>query len=144
MTAADHEHQQDSGQPPPPPPNYGYGQPSPPYYRPPPQYPQGPPPMAAYPGPLPYAPPKQNGLGIASLVLGIASFFCYVLSIPVAITGLALGIANLRRLRDGRADNKTMTWWGIWLSIAALVLSVIVIIVVIAVAVHDAHNGTIQ
>ena len=111
-------------------PDYG-----PPQYGPSPQWPpQGPPLVPPYPG-------MQNGLGTASLVLGIISVtLCW----PAGLVGLGLGLGNLSRLRDGRANNRAQTWWGISLSILSLVILVIAVIVVVAFAAHNANNGTLQ
>lgn len=130
MTATDHEHQQDPGQPQPP--NYGYRQPSPPYYGPPPQYPQGPPPMPEYPGPTRYTQGPKNGLGVASFVLGIIAvalswipIFNLFAMLPVALVGLGTGLGGVYRLNKGAADNKALTWIGTGLSILGIVLVIV-------------------
>jgi hypothetical protein len=82
--------------------------------------PSGPPPAWGAPGGAPYpvaAPKPSNGLGIASLVLGIIgclSFWFFVGGV-LGIIGLILGIAGIRKA--GRIDN------GKGISIAGTILS---------------------
>lgn len=61
------------------------------------------------------AEPKM--LSIISLVLGLASIFLGI-SILVPIAGIIVGAMARKREPSGR----TMALWGIWLSIATLVL----------------------
>lgn len=85
-------------------------------------------PMYAYPAPPP-PPPAQNGMGIASLVLGIlgllTSFipFIGVVAWPMVIIGLVLGFVGLGKARSGRA--------GAGMAVAGIVLSGLGLIVCI-------------
>ena len=123
----------------PPPPSYG---PQPPNYGPPqwpPQWPpQAPAPLPPYPGLQPqwptsyyYGPPQaKNGLGISSFVLGIVSIvivwipFVWMVTLPVSLTGLGLGLGNLMRLHAKRAHNPVLTWIGVGLSAAATLIAI--------------------
>lgn len=63
----------------------------------------------------------QSGpFGVLSLVAGVASvIFGYTLVVPIA--AVVLGIIGLRRDRTGRA----LSWWGIGLGGAVIVLPVL-------------------
>jgi hypothetical protein len=85
-----------------------------------------------HPAPAPVQlPTAQNGLGLAAFVLGIVAMplslipiFGWVFGLPVAFTGLGVGLGNLPRLRTGRAANRAQTWIGIGLSIGAILVSI--------------------
>lgn len=62
-------------------------------------------------------PAEPKTLSIVSLVLGLASIFLG-LSILVPIAGIIVGAMARKREPSGR----TMALWGIWLSVATLVL----------------------
>ena len=65
---------------------------------------------------------SANGMAIASLVLGIVSFFCC--GLPCSVVGLILGIISKKR----KPENNGKATAGIVLSIIALVLWAIVVI----------------
>lgn len=73
---------------------------------------------------------KSPGLAIASLVLGVGSFFFALIpvfglvSIPFAIVGVALGIAGLVRANKG-FEGRGLAITGLVTSIAALVVSLV-------------------
>ncbi|GAB4085803.1 hypothetical protein GCM10028784_24330 [Myceligenerans cantabricum] len=125
------------GQAPPPSPYQTGGAPPPgtPYQTP-------PPPASPYPGApggMQYAQvyPK-NGLGVWSLVLGIASFvICPVIA---SIGAIVTGHMTRRAVREGQADNGGMGLAGIILGWASLVLTVVAIIIV-TVALSAAVNN---
>lgn len=67
-----------------------------------------------------------NGMGIASLVLGIIGM------IPFPITGfwcsllaIIFGAIGRKRVRQGIATNKVMATWGLWLGIVGMVIQVL-------------------
>ena len=75
----------------------------------------------------------KNGLGTASFVLGIVGmafslipFAGMFLALPVAFTGLGVGLGGVYRLFKGRSDNKALTWIGVGLSLLAIVLSIVI------------------
>jgi hypothetical protein len=78
----------------------------------------------------------RNGLGIAALVCGIVGSvvgLIPILGIPAlacGLTGFGLGLGALRRLRHRWADNKVMTWFGVVLSVLAVVLGIVGIVIV--------------
>ncbi len=85
-------------------------------------------PMMTAVGPLP------TGLAVASMVIGIVSFFvgwCGWL-IPLPLTGLVLGIVALQKANRGQAGGKGMAITGIILSSLAALASVLAIIAYIA------------
>lgn len=120
---------------------HGYGQPGPASYGEPAAYGQA----AAYGQPIQYgqpdpygqqqggygAPQKSNGLGIASLVLGILSlpgaFFLGVPGIVLGLLAIILGIVALRRVKARRADNRGMPIGGIVTGAIGLVLGAIIL-----------------
>jgi hypothetical protein len=75
--------------------------------------------------PPPGPPPRRqrNGIGTASLVLGILNFFC--LPIIGAVLAVAFGKAGIDRARRGEASNLGIARAGFWLGWAGLVLSLI-------------------
>jgi hypothetical protein len=117
---------------PPPPPGAPQPEPvNPPY----PQYPASGYGYPSYPHQM--TPASRDGLGTASLVLGIISVPTLILcglGLVVGGVGLGVGVAQLGRIKRGEASNKTQTWWGIGLSLASLVLGVLYIVVVLIVA----------
>jgi thiol:disulfide interchange protein len=83
-------------------------------------------------------PPESNGLAVASFVRGLISTvsicICYI-SIPLAITGLILGIVAKKR-REGNG----MRTAGIVLSILGIVISLAyILLIVIIVATEDTN-----
>ena len=76
------------------------------------------------------APSPSQGLGIASMVLGIIAlilFWYMYISIPAAIVGLVLGIINKRNLSEAGVS-AGMATAGIVLSIITIALSILFII----------------
>jgi hypothetical protein len=87
-----------------------------------------PPPPPAYPG-VPYVAQRTNGLAIASLVLGIVSFFCLGFLFVVPLLAIIFGHLSLDRIaRSGGAEK------GRGLAIAGLVLGWIFIVPVLIAA----------
>lgn len=151
-SATDPHHVPPSHNPPPPP----YPPPSP--YAPPfgqamPVYPQ---PAAYVPMAVPYymmPPQPRNGLGLASVILGpiglLPSLFTLIpiigvayaiFAIPIAGTGLGLGIAGLRRVHTGVATNGGAAKTGLWFS--AIDLGLVVLGIVIAIVVSASTSST--
>lgn len=64
--------------------------------------------------------PAPRMLSLASLILGIASVFLG-LTFLVPIAGIVTGVMARKREPEGR----TMALWGIWLSVAMLVLGIL-------------------
>lgn len=90
------------------------------------------PPAGYYPPPTQYAqqpgmyPAPRNGMGIASLVLGIIGM------VPFPITGfwcsllaIIFGAVGRKRVRQGIATNKVMATWGLWLGIVGMGIQVL-------------------
>lgn len=87
--------------------------------------------------PVPVAPTTsvvvtpENGWGVASLVLGVASlvallsFILFPLAIAAGLVGLILGIIGLVRVDKGRATNRGQSIAGVVCCSAALVLSLV-------------------
>jgi hypothetical protein len=87
-----------------------------------------PPPPPAYPG-VPHVAQRTNGLAVASLVLGIVSFFCMGFLFPVPLLAIIFGHLSLDRIaRSGGAEK------GRGLAIAGLVLGWIFIVPVLIAA----------
>lgn len=81
------------------------------------------------------APPEpRNGLGIASISLGIVGLlFCLMpitgfIGFALGAIGLILGLSALGRLKRGKATNTKTTWAGIITSLAAIVFGIIGIV----------------
>jgi len=92
----------------------------------------------AVPPPPVNQPPESNGLAVASFVLGLISTvsicICYI-SIPLAITGLILGIVAKKR-----SEGNGMRTAGIVLSILGIVISLAyILLIVIIVATEDTN-----
>lgn len=68
----------------------------------------------------PYGDVPPRGLSITSLALGVASVFLG-LTFLVPIAGIVTGVMARKREPAGR----TMALWGIWLSVAMLVLGIL-------------------
>ncbi|MEU6125461.1 DUF4190 domain-containing protein [Streptomyces sp. NPDC047123] len=116
---------------PPPPPRWGS--------RPPPPQPQPQPP-----GQL------RNGLGTASLVLGIIGVLCGLVPLLfwaagiLAVLAVVFGCVGIGRARKGQATNRKTAIWGTALGAAAAVLAVVGLVISVSV-VNDAVdelNGT--
>jgi hypothetical protein len=88
---------------------------------------------------------KSPGLAVASLVLGIGSFFFALIpfvgftSIPFAVTGVALGIAGLMRAQKGY-EGKGLSIAGLATSVAAILVSALYMLIFV-VAADDASDG---
>lgn len=91
------------------------------------------------PQPYGYYPPQpqmQNGLGIASLILGIFTipwafvpmfgFLCY----PFALAVLLMGLTGAGRVKRRLATNYKTALTGVWLGIFSLALPPIMFVVV--------------
>ncbi|HET7659229.1 MAG TPA: DUF4190 domain-containing protein [Oryzihumus sp.] len=93
----------------------------------------------------PQAPPTglyqaqpENGVGLAAMIVGIASF---VMLAPLSSTAaIILGVMGLGRARQGRATNRGQALAGLICGIVTLVLGLIGIIIVIAV--FSARHGS--
>lgn len=123
------------GSPPPPGPA-GYGQP---YGAPAGAYPGTAGYGATGPAGQPWATPR-NGLGVAALVCGIASIVLgllgifllpLLLSFPLGIAAIPLGIAGRRRVQRGAASNGGAALSGLLLGIAGIVVSAVVAVGVV-------------
>lgn len=96
---------------------------------------------SSYPAPPP-APPAENygrqpenGLGLAAMIVGIASFFVLA---PLSSTGaIILGVIGLRKARAGRAANRGQALTGVICGAISLVLGLVVIIYVVAEMAHS-------
>ncbi|WP_063792416.1 DUF4190 domain-containing protein [Streptomyces atriruber] len=97
---------------------------------PPPQWGQRPPPPPQ---------PLRNGLGVASLVLGIIGVLCGLIPLLfwaagiLAVLALVFGSIGIGRARKGRADNRGMAIWGTSLGAVAAVLAVIGLAITVSV-----------
>ena len=99
------------------------------------QYPEYPPPPP--PTGLEQAQP-ENGLGLAAMIVGIASF---VVLAPLSSTAaIILGVMGLGRTRQGRATNRGQALAGVICGSVTLVLGLIGII--IAIAILSARHAT--
>jgi hypothetical protein len=105
-------------------------------------YPPGPPPYSGFP-PAPAAP--MNGLGIASLVVGIVALLAtwtVLGSLALGVIAAALGATARGRVRRGEATNGGVATAGIVLGIVAAVAPIILLV---GLAVFtDAFNGDYQ
>jgi hypothetical protein len=78
----------------------------------------------------------HNGLGTASFVLGLMSFalsfapFGILLAFPAGLIGVGVGLGNLQRLSRHTASNKALTWIGIGLNLAAIVIGIVLTAVI--------------
>ena len=101
--------------------------------------------MSQYPEFPPQPPPTgleqaqpENGLGLAAMVVGIASF---AMLAPLSSTAaIILGIMGLGRARQGRATNRGQALAGLVCGSITLVLGLAGIIV--AIAILSARHGT--
>ena len=99
----------------------------------------------SYPAPPP-APPAdtyggqpENGLGLAAMIIGIASFFVLA---PLSSTGaIILGVLGLRKVRAGQATNRGQALTGVICGAVSLVLGLVVIIYVVAVLSHNVNTS---
>lgn len=74
----------------------------------------------------------RNGLGIASLVLGIvgAALGWFPLVWSCSILAIVFGAIGARRASRGEATNGAMARWGLWLGIVGLATWIVIGIVV--------------
>lgn len=97
---------------------------------------QGPPTYQGYPGYPGYpAQPQQNGLGTASMVLGIIAVVGFWSSWPaliMAVLAIIFGGVGISRANSGRASNKGMAVAGLVLGIVAIALFVLAVVVFFA------------
>ena len=105
--------------------------------------------MSQYPSQYPEFPPQppptgleqaqpENGVGLAAMVVGIASF---VMLAPLSSTAaIILGVMGLGKARQGRATNRGQALAGLICGSISLVLGIIGII--IAIAIISARHGT--
>ncbi len=68
-----------------------------------------------------YRSTPRNGMGTASLVLGILNFFC--LPIIGAVLAIGFGKAGIDRAKRGEATNLAIARGGFWVGWAGLILS---------------------
>ena len=80
---------------------------------------------------MPAQPAAKNGLGIASLVLGIIAFLTAFIpflslfvSVPLGLTGVLLAILGFVRISKRKADNAVVTVFGIVLSALAIIIGI--------------------
>ncbi|MEU5773049.1 DUF4190 domain-containing protein [Streptomyces venezuelae] len=109
-----------------------------------------PPPQWGQPPPPPPSPrPLRNGLGVASLVLGIIGVLCGLVPLLfwaagiLAVLALVFGCVGIGRARGGQADNKAVAIWGTSLGVVAAILAVVGLAVTITVVndtVDDLHS----
>jgi|SRR6476619_6688955 len=96
-----------------------------------PGYPEQPPPA---PSAGPYQPQAQNGVGLAAMIVGIASF---VLFAPISsIVAVSLGVVGLGKVRKGTATNRGQALAGVICGAISLVLSVIFLVWVVVLRSH--------
>lgn len=67
---------------------------------------------------------SENGMGTASLVLGIVMIVlgAFPFIWATGILGIIFGVLGRRRAAEGRATNGTMAAWGLGLSIVGTVV----------------------
>ena len=87
---------------------------------------------ATMPPPVTVVQAERNGLGTASFVLGLIAALVglgpvigAIIALPCGFVGLALGLANIGRLRKGKATNKWMTVTGITLCVLGVTFGII-------------------
>lgn len=89
---------------------------------PPPPYPSAYPPAypppypSAYPAPTASARSDRNWMGITSLILGL---------VGGGLLGLAFGIGGVKAAKEGRANNRTMSIWGVVLNIVSPIVLIV-------------------
>jgi amino acid transporter len=97
---------------------------------------QVPPPMGAPPvGYQTPGPAKSQGLAIGALVCGILSliFFCFnILSIPLGIVAIILGVVAGGKARRGEAGGEGLAKTGMILGIAGIALSLLITVLAYA------------
>ncbi|MCP9944420.1 DUF4190 domain-containing protein [Streptomyces somaliensis] len=117
-----------------PPPAGGYGYPG--------SYPG--PHHGTYGGVGAWGPGPANGLGVASMVIGIISLvtcFLYGLGVVLGILALVFGVIGRKRAQRGEADNGAMATAGIVTGTIGIVLGVLVLGAIIWAAVQGTDGG---
>ncbi|MFE0102181.1 DUF4190 domain-containing protein [Streptomyces sp. NPDC059009] len=114
--------------------------------------PRGSPPPPPQWGPPPQPPPgpELNGLGTASLVLGIIGVLCGLTPLlfwaagVLAVLALVFGCVGIRRANRGQATNRKTAIWGTSLGAVAAVLAVVGLVITVTVVndTVDKLNGT--
>ncbi|MFF4212636.1 DUF4190 domain-containing protein [Streptomyces sp. NPDC001796] len=87
--------------------------------------------------------PPSNGMGIASLVLGVISLvlFClWPVAMIVGVLAVVFGIITRRKVRRGEATNGGMALAGVICGAIGLVLSAVLLIVLLAIP-DDSSDG---
>ncbi|MFF3908522.1 DUF4190 domain-containing protein [Streptomyces sp. NPDC001848] len=87
--------------------------------------------------------PPSNGMGIASLVLGIIStvVFClWPLAMPAGVLAVIFGVAGRRKARRGQATNPGMALAGLICGAVGFVLGAVLLVVVLAVPDHSSGD----
>jgi hypothetical protein len=93
--------------------------------------------------PMPAAP--SNGMGVASLVLGIIGtvlFFTSVLAIILGVLAIIFGAIGRARASRGEAVNGGQALAGLILGVVAVIVGTIILVAVIADAQGDFDNST--
>lgn len=92
--------------------------------------------------------PPQNGLGTASMVLGIlaCALFCLygVVSLVLGVLAVVFGIKGRRKAESGLADNHGQAQAGFVMGIVGIVLGVAVIVLIaigITAAINEDSDG---
>lgn len=85
--------------------------------------PKPPRPFRTFPPPMSSGAKPRNGMGNASLVLGILNFFC--LPIIGAVLAIGFGKAGIDRAKKGEATNLGVARGGFWVGWVGLVLSLV-------------------
>lgn len=83
--------------------------------------------------------PQRNGLGVASLVLGLVSLPLGVI-LPLPLLAIGLGIAALRRTKRGEATNSGVAIAGVLTGAVGLLFGIGVIALAVWVARSPAYD----
>lgn len=111
------------------PPEHPPGQPTPP----------PPPPPGGVPG-AGGPPQPSNGLGLASMIVGIVSIplvCCFYLGVPAAIVAIILGFLGKGKADRGEATNRGMALAGIICGGVAIVFAIVSLILTVVVGAWD-------
>jgi len=86
--------------------------------------------------------PPRNGLGIASLILGVVAVCTswLVIGVLFGITALAVGLAARARVTYGEANNRGIATAGIVLGIVAVVLGLAALAIVAVDLLYFRHH----
>lgn len=78
---------------------------------------------------------RQNGMGVAAMVLGILAccLFCFygVVSVVLGILAVVFGVKGRRRAEQGLADNHGQAQAGLITGIIGLILGIVVIVLIV-------------